>query len=177
MQCLCLSHQVISICRTIWTWVRQAGRQAGRQPGGSQDWLSKNWRRAGNSPSQLIIESMCIPIPCSRRCTVKALFIEWRTLEWLETFGYIRLWKNTFQICWTRALLFNQRISIHWTRTLEYSTVNKKSTHCFNNFYWECVYSIIYCDVPGSPCLSKTCKTGPVYCPFLFLKFWVVLLA
>ena len=31
----------------------------------------------------------------------------------------------------------------------------------------------MYSDVPGSPCLSKT---GPVYDPFLFLNFWVVLL-
>ncbi len=36
---------------------RQAGRQAGSQPGSQtakQDSLSKNWRRAGNSPSQLM---------------------------------------------------------------------------------------------------------------------------
>ena len=45
-------------------------------------------------------------------------------------------------------------------------------------FDWElfsCVHEVYckYCDVPGSPCLSKT---GPVYGPFLFLNFWVVLL-
>ncbi len=39
--------------------------------------------------------------------------------------------------------------------------------------YWLSSFRIGYCDMPGSPCLSKT---GPVYGPFLFLNFWVVLL-
>ena len=34
-------------------------------------------------------------------------------------------------------------------------------------------HTCLYCDVPGSPCLSKT---GPVYGPFLLLNFWGVLL-
>ena len=31
-------------------------------------------------------------------------------------------------------------------------------------------YTQTYCDVPGSPCLSKM---GSVYGPLFFLKFWV----
>ena len=48
----------------------------------------------------------------------------------------------------------------------------RSQSKCRNNIYprvkSDCLNTLIYCDVPCSPCLSKM---GSVYGPFFFLKF------